>query len=72
MRRFGERSASGHRPTSTGLISYHFANKEELVRTVLEDVFREIGAFMAERMSEPASASEALRTTANIPAACAT
>lgn len=48
--------------SSTGLISYHFANKEELVRTVLEDVFREIGAFMAERMSEPASASEALRT----------
>ncbi|WP_409496972.1 TetR family transcriptional regulator [Amycolatopsis sp. cmx-11-12] len=25
--------------SSTGLISYHFANKEELVRTVLEDVF---------------------------------
>lgn len=48
--------------SSTGLISYHFANKEELVRTVLEDVFREIGAFMAERMTEPASASAALRT----------
>ncbi|OOC08416.1 TetR/AcrR family transcriptional regulator [Amycolatopsis azurea] len=48
--------------SSTGLISYHFANKEELVRTVLEDVFREIGAFMAERMSEPSSAGAALRT----------
>jgi len=48
--------------SSTGLISYHFANKEELVRTVLEDVFGEIGAFMAERMSSPESASAALRT----------
>ncbi|WP_207899058.1 TetR/AcrR family transcriptional regulator [Amycolatopsis pittospori] len=48
--------------SSTGLISYHFANKEELVRTILEDVFGEIGAFMAERMSSPESASAALRT----------
>lgn len=48
--------------SSTGLISYHFANKEELVRTVLEDVFSELGTFMAERMSTPESATAALRT----------
>ena len=47
--------------SSTGLISYHFASKDELIEQVVTTIFRMIGEFMAERMAQPPSASEALR-----------
>ena len=48
--------------SSTGLISYHFANKDELIAQVVSTIFGQIGQFMAERMGQPSSAAEALRT----------
>jgi AcrR family transcriptional regulator len=53
--------------SSTRLISYHFAGKDELIGQVVAEVAEEIGAFMAERMSAATTATEALATyiTAN-------
>jgi AcrR family transcriptional regulator len=53
--------------SSTRLISYHFAGKDELIGQVVAEVAEEIGAFMAERMSATTTATEALATyiTAN-------
>jgi len=48
--------------SSTGLISYHFAGKDELIGEVVRAVLADIGAFMAERMATAASAPDALRT----------
>ena len=47
--------------SSTGLISYHFAGKEELISEVVRTVLADIGAFMAARMKTAASPAEALR-----------
>lgn len=47
--------------SSTGLISYHFAGKDELITEVITRIYSTIGAFMAERMAAPSSAAEALR-----------
>ncbi|OEV31615.1 hypothetical protein AN219_03990 [Streptomyces nanshensis] len=42
--------------SSTRLISYHFAGKDELVRAVVADVYASINRFLAERaVEEPAS-----------------
>jgi len=48
--------------SSTGLISYHFAGKDELIQELVNEVIGAISQFMAERMRPTASASEALRT----------
>ncbi len=48
--------------SSTGLISYHFAGKDELIGEVVRTVLADIGAFMAERMKTAASPADALRT----------
>lgn len=48
--------------SSTGLITYHFAGKDELIQEVVADVYTEMSQFMAERMRRPASSADALRT----------
>ena len=48
--------------SSTGLISYHFANKDELIEQVVTTIFHMIGQFMAQRMQHQSSARDALRT----------
>lgn len=47
--------------SSTGLISYHFAGKSELVEQVVIQVYSEISRFMAQRLDAQPSASHALR-----------
>jgi AcrR family transcriptional regulator len=42
--------AKGAGLSSTGLISYHFEGKEELIAEVVREVVGSIGRFMAERM----------------------
>lgn len=44
--------------SSTGLISYHFASKDELIGEVVRTVLAGIGPFMAERMQAAGSAAE--------------
>lgn len=53
--------------SSTRLISYHFAGKDELIRQIVAEVVAEMRAFMAERMLATTSARDALATyiTAN-------
>src|SRR5579875_757748 len=52
--------------STTGLISYHFAGKDELIGEVVRTVVAEMGRFMAERMRAAGgagrSAAAALRT----------
>jgi AcrR family transcriptional regulator len=48
--------------SSTGLISYHFAGKDELMAEVVTEVYAAISGFMSERMQAQASAAGALRT----------
>lgn len=48
--------------SSTGLISYHFASKDELIEQVVSTIFHMIGQFMARRMEQQSSATQALRT----------
>ncbi len=48
--------------SSTGLISYHFAGKDELIAQVVATIFGEIEQFMAGRLEGQASAADALRT----------
>jgi AcrR family transcriptional regulator len=48
--------------SSTGLISYHFAGKDELIEQVVTDVVTEIGTFMAARMRGAGTAAEALES----------
>ncbi|MBO0835870.1 MAG: TetR family transcriptional regulator [Actinobacteria bacterium] len=45
--------------SSTSLISYHFASKDELINEVVRTVLADIGRFMAGRMPTPGSAAEA-------------
>ncbi|APU13591.1 MULTISPECIES: TetR/AcrR family transcriptional regulator [Actinoalloteichus] len=47
--------------SSTGLISYHFANRAELVTEVVRDVLARFGAFVVERLDEHETAPEQLR-----------
>ena len=47
--------------SSTRLISYHFAGKNDLIRAVLADVYAAMGRFMAERMRDQPDARSALR-----------
>ena len=48
--------------SSTGLISYHFAGKDELIEEVVRAVYDAISAFMTERMRAASDAPQALRT----------
>lgn len=47
--------------SSTGLISYHFASKDDLIEQVVTTVYSAMGQFMARRMAHPSNAAEALR-----------
>jgi len=47
--------------SSTGLISYHFAGKDELIGEVIQAVLADMGAFMAEQMTANANSRDALR-----------
>ena len=47
--------------SSTRLISYHFAGKDELVQAVVAHVFERIGRFMYERVSAATDAAGRLR-----------
>lgn len=47
--------------SSTGLISYHFAGRDELMGEVVAKVIGDIGAFMTDRMAGVTSPSAALR-----------
>ncbi len=47
--------------SSTGLISYHFAGKDELIGEVVRSILAELGASMARRMQGASSAAAALR-----------
>lgn len=48
--------------SSTGLISYHFASKDELIGEVVATVLADLGAFMTDRMQAAVGARAALRT----------
>lgn len=47
--------------SSTGLISYHFAGKDELIGEVVAEIVGAIGRFMAGRLQAVSGAREALR-----------
>lgn len=46
---------------SKGVISYHFAGKNELIERLVEQVYGEIGAFVAARLEEQTGATAWLR-----------
>jgi AcrR family transcriptional regulator len=48
--------------SSTRLISYHFADKKELIQEVVGEIFNEISGFMTERMQGQTTARGALHT----------
>ena len=47
--------------SSTGLISYHFAGRDELIGEVVATVIGDIGTFMTQRMAGVSGPSAALR-----------
>lgn len=47
--------------SSTRLISYHFANKDELIEQVVREITFGLGGFVSERMKDQGTAAEALR-----------
>ena len=47
--------------SSTGLISYHFAGRDELIGEVVAKVIGDIGAFMTQRMARVTGPAAALR-----------
>ena len=47
--------------SSTGLISYHFAGRDELIGEVVATVIGDIGAFMTQRMAGVSGPPAALR-----------
>jgi len=47
--------------SSTRLISYHFAGKDELIAAVAADVLASIGRYMAQRVGAATSAAGRLR-----------
>lgn len=48
--------------SSTGLISYHFDSRDELIREAVAEILTSLGAHMQQRMASASSATEALRT----------
>ncbi len=48
--------------SSTGLISYHFASKDELIEQVVSSIIGTMGQFMAQRMERQPNAASALTT----------
>jgi AcrR family transcriptional regulator len=48
--------------SSTGLISYHFDGRDELIREVVAEILANLGAHMQQRMAAVSSAADALRT----------
>ncbi|HEY7834214.1 MAG TPA: TetR family transcriptional regulator [Ktedonobacterales bacterium] len=48
--------------SSTGLISYHFASKDELIEQVVSSIIGTMGQFMAQRMERQSNAASALTT----------
>jgi AcrR family transcriptional regulator len=48
--------------SSTGLISYHFDGREELIREVVAEILTSLGAHMQQRMASVSSAADGLRT----------
>lgn len=48
--------------SSTGLISYHFLSREELIDQVVHEVVTAIGSHMTQRLAGVSSATAALRT----------
>jgi AcrR family transcriptional regulator len=48
--------------SSTGLISYHFSSRDELIEQVVNEVVAAIGSHVAQRLAGVSSASAALRT----------
>jgi AcrR family transcriptional regulator len=48
--------------SSTGLISYHFRSRDELIQQVVEQVVTSIGAHMGRRLATVTSPAAALRT----------
>ncbi len=48
--------------SSTGLISYHFASKDELIEQVVTTIISMMGQFMEQRMEQQPNAAGALRT----------
>jgi AcrR family transcriptional regulator len=47
--------------SSTGLITYHFDGRDDLIRRVVADIVSDIASFMAERMAGVNGPAEALR-----------
>ena len=48
--------------SSTGLISYHFANRAELIAEVVDHVFRLVSGYVSQRMADQTEPFAALRT----------
>jgi AcrR family transcriptional regulator len=48
--------------SSTGLISYHFKSRDELIKQVVDEVVTAIGSHMAQRLAGVTSAAAALRS----------
>jgi len=48
--------------SSTGLISYHFRSRDDLIQQVVEQVVTAIGSHMAQRLADVSSPAVALRT----------
>ncbi len=48
--------------SSTGLISYHFAGKDELIAQIITEVYSAMAQFMTARMDGQSSAADALQT----------
>ena len=46
---------------SKGVISYHFAGKSELMEQIVEQIYREMGEFVAPRLAEQVTATGAMR-----------
>ena len=56
------RIAERAHPSSTGLISYHFTNRAELIAEVVDRVFGLISGYVGERMAHQSDPPTALRT----------
>lgn len=48
--------------SSTGLISYHFRSRDELIQQIVDQVVTAIGSHMAQRLADVSSPAMALRT----------
>jgi AcrR family transcriptional regulator len=52
---------SGYARTSKGVLTYHFASKEDLVRAVVDDVLARAGEYLRDRITSGVSARQMLR-----------